>query len=183
MRRVESHSPKHAKSNKYFKWPCRRAEYSYSAVHLSSVELAEIVIVKNSLRTAALSFGIAVLFGSAAVVFAQTTNTTSSSETTTEAPAPVAVYPAPVVVAPAPIVVAVPAPAVVEPATTSEHNSSSSSTSNSPAGDSTEHTSSSSTSNYQEAVAILGSGRCVRCVASGLPLLSYDTSLTTTAAV
>ena len=106
------------------------------------------VIVKNSLRTAALSFGIAVLFGSAAVGFAQTTNSTSSSETTTQAPPPVAVYPAPVVVAPPPIVVAAPAPVVEEPSTSSEHHSSSSSSNNSPGGDSSEHTSSSSTSNY-----------------------------------
>jgi hypothetical protein len=110
------------------------------------------VIVKNSLRTAALSFGIAALLGSVAVGFAQTSSTTSSSETTTQAPPPVAVYPAPVIVAPPPIVVAAPAPApapvVVEPSTTSEHHSASSSSNSSPSGDSSEHTSSSSTRNY-----------------------------------
>src|ERR1700722_14692257 len=89
--------------------------------------------MKHSLKTAALAFGVAALFGSAAVGFADSTDSTSStSETTTTAPAPVAVYPVPVVVAPPPpIVVAAPAPVVVaEPAepstTTSEHRSSSS---------------------------------------------------------
>ncbi len=106
-------------------------------------------IVKHSLKTAALSFGIAVLFGSVAVGFAQTTDTTSStSQTSTSAPAPAVAYAAPVMIAPAPPVV-VAAPVVVAPpsTTTSEHHASSSSDS-SPNGNSSEHSSSTSTSNY-----------------------------------
>jgi len=92
--------------------------------------------MKHSLKTAALSFGVAVLFGSVAVGFAQTSDTTESShqssETTTSPSAPPAVvYPAPVVVAPpapvvmvpAPAVVVAPAPVVVEPSTTTKHSS------------------------------------------------------------
>jgi hypothetical protein len=57
------------------------------------------IIVKHSLNTVALSFGIAALFGSVPIAFAQSTDTTSKTTTTTSGPAPV-VYAAAVVVAP-----------------------------------------------------------------------------------
>jgi hypothetical protein len=104
-------------------------------------------IVKHSFKTAALSFGVAVLFCSAGVGFAQSSNTSSSNtETTTSAPAPAVVYAAPVIAPPPPIVVA--APAMVVPSTTTTEHQASTSSDSSPSGNSSEHTSSSSTSNY-----------------------------------
>src|ERR1039457_3131295 len=97
----------------------------------------------NKLKTAALSFGIAILFGSVAIGCAGTdTSSERSSEsrsdtTTAPVPAAVVVQPAPVVVAPAPVVAA---------PMNSEHSSShSASSDSSPSGDS-EHSSSHSAS-------------------------------------
>ena len=123
----------------------------YAESNQSSGEIRR-SIMKHSLKTSALAFGVAVLFGSVAVGLAQTDTTSSNttSETTTTAPAPpVAVYPAPIVVAPAPIVVAAPPPIVVaEPATTTSEHQASSSSDSSPSGNSSEHSSSTTTSNY-----------------------------------
>jgi hypothetical protein len=100
------------------------------------------IIVKHPLKTVALSFGIAVLFGSVPIAFAQSSDTTSNTTTTTSAPAPV-VYAAPVVVAPPPPPAVVVAPPPIAPVTTTNEHSSSTS----PSGDTTsEH--SSTTSNY-----------------------------------
>jgi hypothetical protein len=121
----------------------------YAESNQSSGELTEINM-KHTSKTAALAFGVAVLFGSVAVGLAQTDSTSSNttSETTTSAPAPAVVYAAPVVVAPPPPIV-VAAPAVVEaPSTTATEHHSSSSSDSSPSGDSSEHSSSTSTSNY-----------------------------------
>lgn len=121
----------------------------YPESNQSLRELMEINM-KHTSKTAALAFGVAVLFGTVAVGFAQTDSTSSNttSETTTSAPAPAVVYAAPVVVAPPPpVVVAV--PAVVEaPSTTSTEHHASSSSDSSPSGDSSEHSSSTTTSNY-----------------------------------
>jgi len=120
--------------------------HSYSGIERTNGE----IIVKHSLKTAALSFGIAMLFGGA-VALADSTDTSSSksSQTTTDSsPPPAVVYAAPVVAAPAPVYVA---PAAMPPSTTTSDHSSSSSNSNdsSPGGDSnSEHSSHSSTSNY-----------------------------------
>lgn len=103
--------------------------------------------MNNKLKTAALSFGVAVLLGSVAIAGAQTDSVEKSSEShqseTINAPAPgvVMVQPAPVVVAPAPMVVA-------QPMNTNHEHSSSHSTSSesSPNGDSTSEKSSSSRS-------------------------------------
>jgi hypothetical protein len=109
----------------------------------------ENTIMKHPFRTAALSFGVAVMFGSAAVVFAQTSDTTTSSQTTTTlAPAPAIVSAPPVVVVPAPPAIVVAAPAVVQPQTTTTEHQSSSSSDSSPGANSSEHSSSTTTSNY-----------------------------------
>jgi len=102
--------------------------------------------MNNRLKTAALSFGLVVLFGSVAIASAQTDSVEKSSEshrseTTNSAPAPgvVMVQPAPVMVAPAPVVVAQPM--------NHEHSSShSTSSESSPNGDSTSEKSSNSRS-------------------------------------
>lgn len=88
--------------------------------------------MKNRLKTAALSFGVAILFGSAVIGCAGTdsvekTSESQHSETVTAAPAP----PAVVMVQPAPMVVVPAAPVV------SEHSSSNSAASEtSPSGSS-----------------------------------------------
>ena len=109
-------------------------------------------LVKHSSKTAALAFGVAILFGSVAVGFAQTDTTSSNttSKTTTTAPAPaVQCTRLRLLLRPPPMVVAAPAPVVVaEPATTTSEHHSSSSSDSSPSGNSTEHSSSTSTSNY-----------------------------------
>ena len=71
--------------------------------------------MNNSLKTAALSLGVAVLFGSVVIASAQSDSMEKSSEshhsesvTAAPAPAVVMVRPAPVMVAPAPEVVAEP---------------------------------------------------------------------------
>lgn len=103
--------------------------------------------MNSKLKTATLSFGVAVLLGSVAIAGAQTDSVEKSSESHSEtinaAPAPgaVMVQPAPVVVAPAPVIVA-------QPMNTNHEHSSSHSTSSesSPNGDSTSEKSSSSRS-------------------------------------
>ena len=81
--------------------------------------------MNNRLKTAALSFGVAILFGTAAIGCAGTdtekTSESQHSETVTAAPAP-----AVVMVQPARMVV-VPAPAVVAAPVVSDHSSSTSS--------------------------------------------------------
>ncbi len=74
-----------------------------------------LTIVNNRLKTAALFFGVAILFGSAVIGCAGTdtvekTSESQHSETVTAAPAPavVMVQPAPMVVVPAPVVAAAP---------------------------------------------------------------------------
>ena len=101
--------------------------------------------MKNGLKTAALAFGVSVLFGSVALGYADSVDNSSEShrsETTTNA-APqspvVMVQPAPVAVVPAPEVAAAPI--------THEHSSShSSSSESSPNGDSASEKSSNSRS-------------------------------------
>lgn len=101
--------------------------------------------MNSRLKTAALSFGVAVLFGSVAIGSAQTDSVEKSSETRTEstnaapAPAAVMVRPAPVMVSPAPEVVA-------EPINREHSSSHSASSESSPNGDSTSEKSSSSRS-------------------------------------
>ena len=103
--------------------------------------------MKNGLKTAALSFGVAVLFGSVVIGCAGTDTVEKSSEshhsesvTAAPAPAVVMVQPAPVMVAPAPMV-------VTQPVTTHEHSASSSASSeSSPGGNSASEKSSSSRS-------------------------------------
>jgi len=108
--------------------------------------------MKNGFKAAALSFGVAILFGSIAIGYADSESIDKSSEshrleTTTvvpAAPAVVVVQPAPLAVVPAPEVVAPPAPAIDE--RSSSHSSSQES---SPSGNSaSEKSSSSHTSNY-----------------------------------
>jgi hypothetical protein len=102
--------------------------------------------MNSKLKTAALSFGVAMLLGSVAIAGAQTDSVEKSSEshrteTINAAPAPavVMVQPAPVMVAPAPVVVAAPM--------NHEHSSShSTSSQSSPNGDSSSEKSSSSRS-------------------------------------
>jgi hypothetical protein len=106
-----------------------------------------LTIMNNRLKTAAFSFGVAILFGSAVIGCAGTdtvekTSESHHSETVTTAPAP----PAVVMVQPAPMVV-VPAPAVVAAPAVSEHSSSNSASSEtSPSGSSSSEKSSSSKS-------------------------------------
>ena len=116
---------------------------------LSRTTPGVLIIMKNGLKAAALSFGVAILFGSVAMGYADTDSVDKSSEshrseTTTVAPAP-----AVVMVQPAPVAV-VPAPEVAVAPTTHEHSSShSSSSERAPNGDSSsEKSSSSHTSNY-----------------------------------
>jgi hypothetical protein len=108
--------------------------------------------MKNGFKAAALSFGVAILFGSVGIGYADSESIDKSSEshrseTTTVVPAALAVVmvqPASVAVVPAPEVVVAPAPAI------DEHSSShSSSRESSPSGNSaSEKTVSSHTSNY-----------------------------------
>ena len=102
--------------------------------------------MNKGLKTAALSFGVALLFGSVAIGSAQTDSVEKSSEshrseTTNRASAPevVMVRPAPVMVAPAPVV-------VTEPMNSERSSSHSASSESSPSGESTSEKSSSSRS-------------------------------------
>ena len=105
--------------------------------------------MNKGLKTAALSFGVAVLFGSVVIGSAQTDSVEKSSEshhseTTINNPAPevVMVRPAPIMVAPAPVVIA-------EPMNREHSSSHSASSESSPSGESTsEKSSSSRSSNY-----------------------------------
>ena len=98
--------------------------------------------MKNGLKTAALSFSIAVLFGSVVVGCAGTDTVEKSSESHHSETVTAAPGPAVVMVQPAPVIVA-PAPAVV----TQEHSSSNSAASeSSPSGNSVSEKSSSSKS-------------------------------------
>ena len=102
--------------------------------------------MKQGLKTAALAFGVSVLFGSVVIGYAATDSVDQSSEshrseTTTIAPAPavVMVQPAPIVVAPAREIVAAPI--------THKHSSSKTASSEtSPSGNSASEKSSSSRS-------------------------------------
>lgn len=103
--------------------------------------------MKHSMKMAALSLGIAALFGTGGVVFAESSSSTSSTETSTNSAPAVVAYPAP---ATAPVVVAVPVaaavPVVVNPSVTTKRTSSSSEQ-GSPLGSSTEQSTSTKTTN------------------------------------
>jgi hypothetical protein len=102
--------------------------------------------MNNKLKTAALSFGVAVLFGSVIVGSARADSIDQSSESHRSETVTAAPPPAVVMVQPAPVVVA-PAPEVVESPERHEHSSShSTSRESSPNGDSASEKSSSSRS-------------------------------------